>query len=65
MDKRLEVLDSSCIFQKQTDKNTPEQETRIENYFTLSGNEDFKDSDLNPCLKKDGPSVCAKKNYYQ
>jgi hypothetical protein len=61
MDKRLEVLDSSCIFQKQTDKNISEQETRIENYFTLSGNEDFKDSDLNPCLKKDGPSVCAKK----
>ena len=61
MDKRIEVLDSSCIFQKQTDKNASQEEARIENYFTLNGNEDFKDSDLNPCLKKDGPSVCAKK----
>ena len=60
MDKKIEKLDSSCIFQGQ---KTRVDKPRTESYFTLIGYEEFQDNDFNPRVKQENEITYAKSIY--
>jgi len=60
MDKRIDKLDSSCIFQAEKQKL---DKPRTESYFTLMGSEDFQDKDFNPRTKEESQLTYAKSIY--
>jgi|688.fasta_scaffold518062_2 hypothetical protein len=60
MDKRIEKLDSSCIFQA---NNQTVSKPRTENYYTIAGSEDFKDDEFNPRLNVENNQTYAKSIY--